>query len=48
LLAKGLTTKEITKELNYKSTGFTYKKRRLCKEQLLKRIKENNDNTLKL
>ncbi len=43
LLAKGLTTKEITKELNYKSTGFTYKKRRLCKEQLLRRIKENND-----
>ena len=48
LLAKGLTTKEITEELNYKSTGFTYKKRRLCKEQLLKRIKENNDNSLKL
>jgi len=48
LLAKGLTTNEITEELGYKSTGFTYKKRRLCKEQLLKRIKENNDNTLKL
>ena len=48
LLAKGLTTSEITKELNYKSTGFTYKKRRLCKEQLLRRIKESNDNQLKL
>ena len=48
LLAQGLTTNEITEELNYKSTGFTYKKRRLCKEQLLKRIKENNDNKLKL
>ena len=48
LLAKGLTTSEITKKLNYKSTGFTYKKRKLCKEQLLKRIKESNDNQLKL
>lgn len=41
LLAKGLSTTEITQELNYKSTGFTYKKRRICKNMLVNKIKED-------
>ena len=42
LMAKGHTITEITNEFNYKSTGFTYKKRRICKERLIKLIKEDN------
>lgn len=41
LLAKGFSTDEITKKLKYKSIGFTYKKRRICKNMLIKRIKED-------
>ena len=41
LVADGYTIQEITTELQYKSTGFTYKKRRICKERIIKMIKEN-------
>lgn len=40
LVAKGLSVIEITEKLGYKSTGFTYKKRRICKERLIKLIKQ--------
>jgi RNA polymerase sigma factor (sigma-70 family) len=42
LVAKGFTVEEITNEFNYKSTGFTYKKRRICKERLIRLIKEES------
>lgn len=42
LVARGLTVNEITEELGYKSIGFTYKKRRVCKERLIKLIKEES------
>lgn len=42
LVARGLTVNELTEELGYKSTGFTYKKRRVCKERLIKLIKEES------
>lgn len=38
LVADGLNINEITTELNYKSTGFSYKKSRICKEWLIKLI----------
>ena len=40
LIARGFTVNELTEELGHKSTGFTYKKRRVCKERLIKLIKE--------
>lgn len=43
LVAKGFNINEITTELDYKSTGFTYKKRRLCKERLIKLIKTDTE-----
>lgn len=43
LVAKGYKTDEITTKLDYKSTGFTYKKRRLCKERLIKLIKTDTE-----
>jgi RNA polymerase sigma factor (sigma-70 family) len=43
LVAKGYNTDEITKELDYKSTGFTYKKRRICKERLIKLINTDTE-----
>lgn len=42
LMAKGSTIEEITNEFNYKSNGFTYKKRRICKERLIRLIKEDS------
>jgi len=44
LVAKGFSIKELAEALNYKSTGFTYKKRRVCKERLIKLIKLNSGN----
>jgi RNA polymerase sigma factor (sigma-70 family) len=43
LVAKGYKIDEITTELDYKSTGFTYKKRRLCKERLIKLINTDKE-----
>lgn len=43
LVAKGYKTDEITTKLAYKSTGFTYKKRRLCKERLIKLINTDTE-----
>ena len=41
LVAKGFTIEQITNEFNYKSNGFSYKKRRICKERLIRMIKED-------
>ena len=46
LVAKGLNVKEITKKLGYKSNGFTYKKRRTCKERLTKLIELESQNSI--
>ncbi len=49
LMAKGLNVNEITLQLNYKSSGFTYKKRRICKHMLIKKIKQDlNNNQINL
>ena len=42
LVAKGFSVTELTEALNYKSAGFTYKKRRICKQRLIKLIETNN------
>jgi RNA polymerase sigma factor (sigma-70 family) len=48
LVVKGLKPDEIKERMNYNSVGFTYKKRRICKERLIERIKKDLDynNTL--
>lgn len=47
LVAEGLKPEELREKMNYKSVGYTYKKRRICKERLMKLIKndENFKNT---
>lgn len=45
MTAEGLSIKEITLRFGYKSEGFTYKKRSICKSRLIKLI--NQDNKLK-
>jgi DNA-directed RNA polymerase specialized sigma24 family protein len=40
LVAQGVSVKELTAKFGYKSKGFTYKKRRTCKERLIKMINE--------
>ncbi len=44
LMAEGYSITELTNEFNYKSTGFTYKKRRICKDRLMRLIKEDDSN----
>ena len=44
LMAKGFSVKELAEALKYKSTGFTYKKRRICKQRLIKLIEINKEN----
>lgn len=46
LVAKGFSVKELAEALNYKSTGFTYKKRRICKQRLTKLIEIEQGNQL--
>jgi RNA polymerase sigma factor (sigma-70 family) len=45
LTAEGLSVQEITLRFGYKSEGFTYKKRSICKKRLVKLI--NKDKNLK-
>ena len=44
MIAQGYTVNELTEELGYKSNGFTYKKRRICKERLINLIKNDTQN----
>jgi RNA polymerase sigma factor (sigma-70 family) len=46
LVADGQTVKEITESFNYKSVGFAYKKRRICKERLIKLIQKDTSNKI--
>ncbi|RLD43936.1 MAG: hypothetical protein DRI89_03845 [Bacteroidetes bacterium] len=41
LLSLGHSTQEIADSFNYKSVGFAYKKRRICKERLVKLIDQD-------
>ncbi|MCF6342340.1 MAG: sigma-70 family RNA polymerase sigma factor [Bacteroidales bacterium] len=41
LVAEGCSIQEIANSFNYKSVGFAYKKRRICKERLIKLIQKN-------
>jgi len=43
LLAEGLSTQEIADSFRYKSVGFAYKKRRICKERLIKLIQQDTN-----
>ncbi len=40
LMAEGYSIQEIADSFAYKSVGFAYKKRRICKERLIKLIKQ--------
>lgn len=44
LVSQGCSVQEIAENLNYKSVGFVYKKRRICKERLIKLIKLDDSN----
>ena len=44
MIAQGYTVNEITEEFGYRSNGFTYKKRRVCKERLMKLIDRDRTN----
>ena len=44
LVSLGKTVQEIAESFNYKSVGFAYKKRRICKERLIKLIKQSTIN----
>ena len=41
LVSLGQSVQEIAESFNYKSVGFAYKKRRICKERLIRYIEEN-------
>jgi RNA polymerase sigma factor (sigma-70 family) len=41
LVALGRSVQEIGESFNYKSVGFVYKKRRICKERLMKLINQD-------
>lgn len=41
-VTEGLNVDEITRAMNYKTKNFTYKKRRICKERLIKLIKNED------
>ncbi len=43
LMAKGYKPDEIRETMNYKSVGYTYKKRRICKERLINLIKNDKN-----
>ena len=42
MTAEGLSVKEITLRFGYKSEGFTYKKRSICKARLMKLINQDS------
>lgn len=44
LVSQGCSVQEIAESFNYKSVGFVYKKRRICKERLIKLIKLDKSN----
>lgn len=44
LVSQGCSVQEIAESFNYKSVGFAYKKRRICKERLIKLIKLDESN----
>lgn len=44
LMSQGCSVQEIAESFNYKSVGFAYKKRRICKERLIKLIKLDESN----
>ena len=43
MMAEGLKLKEIQQSFNYKSEGFTYKKRSICRSRLSKLIKQDKN-----
>ena len=43
LVADGHKPEEIKEYMNYKSIGYTYKRRRVCKERLIKLIRNDID-----
>jgi len=43
LVALGQSVQEIAESFNYKSVGFAYKKRRICKERLIRYIEEDTE-----
>lgn len=43
MMAEGLSVKEIQLRFNYKSQGFAYKKRSICRSRLMKLIKQDKN-----